>query len=146
MGEQYQRALEVACWYVDHEPVPDSPEGDRFEVLLMLIEAYENTIYPASAPDPVAAIKFRMEQAGLVAKDLVAMIGKLDRVYEIINCKRPLILAMIRRLQAGLHISAESLISGSASSGWFPAQCAVLTVHFSASARTRSYFCLASSS
>ncbi len=113
--EQCQQALEAASWYVDHEPVPGSPEGDRFEVLLMLIEAYENAVYPVTAPDPVAAIKFRMEQAGLAAKDLVPMIGKLNRVYEILNYKRPLSLAMIRRLHAGLHISAESLISGSAS-------------------------------
>jgi HTH-type transcriptional regulator/antitoxin HigA len=81
----------------------------------MLIEAYESAVYPVTAPDPVAAIKFRMEQAGLAAKDLVPMIGKLNRVYEILNYKRPLTLAMIRRLHAGLHISAESLISGSAS-------------------------------
>ena len=113
--EQYQLALEAASWYVNHEPVPGSPEGDRFEVLLMLIEAYESTVYPVTAPDQVEAIKFRMEQAGLVAKDLVPMIGKLNRVYEILNYKRPLTLAMIRRLHAGLHISAESLISRSAS-------------------------------
>ncbi len=113
--EHYQQSLEAASWYVDHEPVPGSLEGDRFEILLMLIEAYESTVYPVTAPDPVAAIKFRMEQAGLVAKDLVPMIGKLNRVYEILNYKRPLTLAMIRRLHVGLHISAESLISSSAS-------------------------------
>jgi HTH-type transcriptional regulator/antitoxin HigA len=89
---------------------PGTPEGDRLDVLATLVEAWERKRYPMELPDPVEAIRFRMEQSGLVAKDLVPMIGKLNRVYEILNRKRPLTLQMIRRLHEDLGIPAESLI------------------------------------
>ena len=108
--EDYRVALREASASFDHEPEPGTPAGDRFEILLMLLEDYERKHHPIAPPDPVEAIKFRMAQSGLTAKDLTPMIGKLNRVYEILSYKRPLTLAMIRRLHEDLHIPAESLI------------------------------------
>ena len=96
--------------YFDNEPEPGTPEGDRFEVLLTLFEAYEARHFPIDLPDPVEAIKFRMEQGGLTPKDLVPAIGRLNRVYEILARKRPLTLAMIWQLHEKFGIPAESLI------------------------------------
>ena len=108
--KDYKAALrEVAPFFVN-EPKPGTPEGDRFEGMITLIEAYEAKHFPIDLPDPVEAIKFRMEQAGLTPKDLQPMIGQLNRVYEVLNRKRPLSLAMIRKLHEGLGIPAESLI------------------------------------
>lgn len=87
-----------------------SPEGERLDVMVTLVEAYERKHYPLDLPDPVEAIKFRMEQMALAPKDLVPMIGQINRVYEILNRKRPLTLQMIRRLHQKLGIPAESLI------------------------------------
>ena len=89
---------------------PDTPEGERLDVLVTLVEAYEREHYPLELPDPVEAIKFVMEQRGLTVKDLVPMIGRANRVYEVLNRKRPLTLKMIWRLHQGLGIPAESLI------------------------------------
>jgi HTH-type transcriptional regulator/antitoxin HigA len=88
----------------------DTPEGERLDVLATLVEAYEKKHYRLDLPDPVEAIKFRMEQSGLGPKDLVPMIGQLNRVYEVLSRKRPLTLQMIRRLHLDLGIPAESLI------------------------------------
>ena len=88
----------------------DTPEGDRLDVLVTLVEAYEAKHYPLDLPDPVEAIKFTMEQKGLTVKDLEPMIGRSNRVYEILNHTRPLTLKMIWRLHQGLGIPAESLI------------------------------------
>ena len=87
-----------------------TPEGDLLDILATLVEAYERKAYPMDAPDPVEAIKFHMEQNGMTAKDLQPMIGRINRVYEVLNHTRPLTLAMIRRLHAELNIPAESLI------------------------------------
>ena len=87
-----------------------TPEGERLDVLVTLVEAYEAKHYPIDLPDPVEAIKFAMEQRGLTVKDLVPMIGGTNRVYEVLNRKRPLTLQMIQRLHKGLGISAECLI------------------------------------
>lgn len=106
----YKSALREVSAYFDNEPEPRTPEGDRFEVLLTLVEAYEAKHFPVELPDPVEAIKFRMEQAGLTPKDLVPAIGRLNRVYEILSRKRPLTLAMIWRLHEEFGIPAESLI------------------------------------
>ena len=89
---------------------PDTPQGDRLDLLVTLIEAYEQRHFPLDLPDPVAAIQFQMEQKGLAPKDLEPMIGRSNRVYEILNRKRPLTLKMIWRLHRGLGIPAESLI------------------------------------
>lgn len=91
-----------------------TPEGERLDVLVTLVEAYEKKHYHFDLPDPVEAIKFRMEQMALAPKDLVPMIGQINRVYEILNRKRPLTLQMIRRLHRELGIPAESLIKESA--------------------------------
>lgn len=109
----YRATLREVSAFFDHEPEPGTPEGDRFDILLTLVEAYETKHFPVDLPDPVEAIKFRMEQGGLTPKDLEPMIGRMNRVYEILNRKRPLTLAMIRKLHAGLGIPAESLIRAS---------------------------------
>jgi HTH-type transcriptional regulator/antitoxin HigA len=88
-----------------------SLEADEMEILVTLIEAYENKHYPISAADPIEAIKFRMEQQGLVAKDLEPFIGSSGRVSEVLNRKRRLTLKMIKRLHEGLHIPYDSLLS-----------------------------------
>ena len=88
----------------------NTPEGERLDVLVTLVEAYERKHFPLDLPDPVEAIKFRMEQIDLSPKDLVPMIGQLNRVYEVLNHKRPLTLKMIWRLHNQLGIPAESLI------------------------------------
>jgi HTH-type transcriptional regulator/antitoxin HigA len=108
--EDYRAAMRQAAGYFDQDPDPESPEGEHFEVLLTLIEAYEAKHFPIDLPDPVEAIKFRMQQAGLSPKDLEPMIGRSNRVYEILARKRPLTLSMIRKLHSGLGIPAESLI------------------------------------
>ena len=87
-----------------------SSEGERLDVLVTLVEAYERRHFPMDLPDPIEAIRFSMEQKGLAAKDLVPMIGQINRVYEVLNGKRPLTLQMIRRLHRELGIPAESLI------------------------------------
>ena len=88
----------------------NTADGERLDVLVTLIEAYERKHFPLELPDPVEAIKFQMEQKGLTPKDLEPMIGRLNRVYEILNHKRPLTLKMIWKLHRGLDIPAESLI------------------------------------
>lgn len=88
----------------------DTPEGDRLDVLVTLVEAWEVRNYPLEFPDPIAAIRYHMELNGLAAKDLVPYIGGRNRVYEVLNRKRPLSLKMIRHLHKGLGIPAESLI------------------------------------
>lgn len=88
----------------------NSPEGDRLDVLVTLVEAYEAKHFPLDLPDPVEAIKFVMEQRNLSVKDLVPYIGQPNRVYEVLNRKRPLTMAMAWKLHKGLGIPAESLI------------------------------------
>lgn len=87
-----------------------TPEGERLDVLATLVEAYERRHFPMDLPDPVEAIRFRMEQSGLSPKDLVPVIGQLNRVYEVLSRKRPLTLKMVWRLHRDLGIPAESLI------------------------------------
>ena len=106
----YKAALAEVSPLFDREPQPGTPEGDRFDVLVTLIEAYEREHFPIEAPDPVEAIKFRMEQKGLSPKDLQPMIGRLNRVYEVLAGSRPLTMNMVRRLHRDLGIPAESLI------------------------------------
>lgn len=89
---------------------PDTPEGEKLDVMVTLIEAYEAKHFPMDLPDPVEAIKFEMERNSLTARDLEPMIGKRNRVYEILNRKRPLTLKMIWKLHEGLGIPAQALI------------------------------------
>lgn len=88
-----------------------SIEADEMEILVTLIEAYENKHYPISAADSIEAIKFRMEQQGLTQKDLEPFIGSSGRVSEVLSGKRGLSLAMVKRLHDGLQIPYESLLS-----------------------------------
>jgi len=106
--EEYENAL------VELEPLMDAEPGSKaeetLELLSLLIEKYENEHYPITLPDPIEAIKFRMEQQGLTQKDLIPYIGPQGRVSEVLNGKRPLTLTMIRNLNAALEIPAEVLI------------------------------------
>ena len=106
----YQAALKQLSAYFDNEPAPNTEAGDRFEIVSLLVEAYEARRFPIESPDPIEAIRFRMEQGGLTVKDLVPSIGPPNRVYEVLNRKRSLTLDMIRKLHRNLGIPAESLI------------------------------------
>lgn len=89
---------------------PGTPDGDRLEVLLALVELYEAKAHPIPPSDPIDAIEFMMEQRGLTRRDLEPLIGHRGRVAEVLNRKRPLTLDMIRRLSKELHIPAEILV------------------------------------
>lgn len=106
----YKAALRELSAYFNSEPEPGTEDGDRFEILATLVEAYEDKHFPIEAPDPIEAIRFRMEQGGLTVKDLVPSIGQPNRVYEVLNRKRSLTIDMIRNLHRNLGIPAESLI------------------------------------
>ena len=90
----------------------NTPQGDRLDVLVTLVEPWEAKHYPLDLPDPIEAIKYHMEQKGLNANDLIPFVGGRNRVYEVLARKRPLTLKMIRRLHEGLGIPADSLIKG----------------------------------
>ena len=107
----YKATLKEISALMDADPDAGTPQGDRLDILTTLVQAFEATHVPITAPDPVEAIKFRMEQSGLSVKDLEPFIGKSNRVYEVLNRKRPLTLAMIRRLHQSLGIPAEVLIA-----------------------------------
>lgn len=104
----YRAALAEAerLWDTD----PETPDGDRADVLATLIEAYEAEHHPIPAPDPIAAIEFMMDQKGLRRRDLEAAIGSRGRVSEVLNRKRPLTLPMVRALGELLDIPAEILV------------------------------------
>jgi HTH-type transcriptional regulator/antitoxin HigA len=106
--EDYQAALSEVESLMTAEF--GTPEGDRLDVLATLVEAYEARHFPMDIADPIEAIKFQMEQKGLTPKDLEPMIGRLNRVYEVLSRARPLTLPMIWRLHKGLGIPAEALI------------------------------------
>jgi HTH-type transcriptional regulator/antitoxin HigA len=89
---------------------PNTPDGDNLEILITLIEAYEEKHYPIDPPDPIEAIKFRMEQKGLRKVDLALMMGGKNRVSEVLSGKKPLTLKMIKNLHKEIGIPYESLI------------------------------------
>ena len=107
----YKAALKIIEGLMD--ATAGTPDGDRLDVLSVLVEAYETKNFPIDAPDPVEAIKFRMEQQGLERRDLEPMIGTRARVSEVLSGKRGLSLNMIRRLNTGLNIPAGVLIQES---------------------------------
>lgn len=109
----YKAALKILSHYFDNEPYAGSEDADRFEILITLVQSYESKHHAILPPDPIEAIKFRMEQEGLSPKDLEPMIGRSNRVYEILNHKRSLTLPMIWKLHHGLGIPAEVLIQPS---------------------------------
>ena len=88
----------------------DTPQGDELDILVTLIEKYEALHHPIDAPNPIEAIRFRMDQIGLKDKDLIPYIGKSGRVSEVLGFKRKLTLNMIRKLHTELNIPTESLI------------------------------------
>lgn len=106
--EDYQNAL--GRLEVIFEAKKGTEQGDELEILSILIDNYENENFPIELPDPIEAIKFRMEQLGMKQKDLAEMVGFKSRVSEILNKKRKLTLKMIRKLNMTLHIPTEVLI------------------------------------
>ncbi|AZD04438.1 helix-turn-helix domain-containing protein [Pseudomonas chlororaphis] len=108
--QDYRAALKQVSALFDNEPEPGTAEGDYFDVMITLIEAYEAKHFPIDLPNPIDAIKFRMEQSGLSAADLAPAIGRTNRVYEVLNGKRALTLPMIWKLHQLFGIPAESLI------------------------------------
>lgn len=107
----YKATLKEIAALMETDPEQGTQEGDRLDILVTLVQAYEAKHVLIEAPDPVEAIKFRMEQSGLSIKDLEPIIGRSNRVYEVLNRKRPLTLAMIRRLHKNLGIPASALIA-----------------------------------
>lgn len=107
--EDYNAMLAQVSLLIEMDPDPDSLEGERLEVLGLLVKNYEATKFPITAPSPIEAIKFRMEQSGMAIADMKPYIGPPNRVYEVLNGTRPLSLGMIRRLMK-LGIPAEVLI------------------------------------
>jgi HTH-type transcriptional regulator / antitoxin HigA len=89
---------------------PGTPEGDELELLMLLVETYEAKAFPIDLPDPIEAIRFRMEQANLKQKDLIPIFGSKSKVSEVLNGKRELSLTMIRKLTRELGIPAEVLL------------------------------------
>ncbi|KAA5838640.1 helix-turn-helix domain-containing protein [Pseudomonas chlororaphis] len=108
--QDYRAALKQVSVLFDNEPEPGTEQGDYFDVMITLIEAYEAKHFPVDLPNPIDAIKFRMEQSGLSAADLAPAIGRTNRVYEVLNGKRALTLPMIWKLHQLFGIPAESLI------------------------------------
>lgn len=106
--KDYEQALS-RLEEIFHAPA-DTPEGDEAEVLSILIEKYEDKHYPIEAPDPIEAIKFRMEQMGMRKKDLAEVIGYKSRVSEVLSRRRKLTLKMIRNLHEKMNIPYESLM------------------------------------
>ncbi|WP_370417097.1 type II toxin-antitoxin system HigA family antitoxin (plasmid) [Pantoea vagans] len=111
----YEAALAAVSPLFDNQPESGGEVGDFLEVMILLIEKYEQEHYPIEAPDPVEAIKFRMEQMGLTAKDLVPAIGCPNRVYKVLNHKRALTLPMIRNLHKMFNIPLASLLGAAQS-------------------------------
>ena len=107
--KDYEQALERLEVIFDADS--NSKEGDEAEILSLLIDNYENQHYPIEAPDPIEAIKIRMEEMNLKQKDLVGVIGGKSRVSEILNKKKRLTVDMIRELERILHISASVLVN-----------------------------------
>ena len=108
--QDYQEALKLVEDLMSRDPNPESKEGEQLNLVSTLIQEYEERMFPEMLPDPVEAIKFRMEQANLKPVDLIPYIGSRSRVSEILSRKRPLTLNMIRALSTGLGIPAKVLI------------------------------------
>lgn len=89
----------------------DTPEGDELDLLVTLVESYEMKNYPIAPPDPIDAIKFRMEQMGMTKSDMIKYLGSQSRVSEVLNRKRSLTLKMVRSLYKGLKIPADILLT-----------------------------------
>ena len=108
----YRNTLKEVSKLVELDPPLGSNDGDRLDILVTMVQAYEARHFSLDIPDPVDAIKFRMEQQGLTPRDLEVYIGSSGRVSEVLNRKRSLSLRMVKRLHDGLRIPYESLLSG----------------------------------
>lgn len=108
--QDHEQALSRLMVLMDLDPKQDTVEGDELDVLALLIEKYEEEVFPMDSPDPIEAIKFRMDQQGLIKKDLIPYFGSASKVTEVLNGTRNLSINMIRKLNAGLGISADVLI------------------------------------
>ena len=106
--EDYDSALARIDELMDADP--GTPESDELELLVTLVELYEKVAYPIDLPDPIEAIKFRMDQMGLKQKDLIPYIGSRSKVSEVLSRQRPLSITMIRKLHEGLGIPADVLL------------------------------------
>jgi len=107
---EYEAALDEIEQYFENEPRSGTAEADRFDLLALVIEDYEKKHWPIDAPDPVEAIRFRMESGGLSQADLGRLLGSRQRASDILRRRRPLTLSMIRRLHREWDIPAEALI------------------------------------
>jgi HTH-type transcriptional regulator/antitoxin HigA len=111
-NDDYEWALKEIDTLMDSEL--NTPEGDRLDILSALVDAYEKKYFPIDDPDPIEAIKFRMEQGGLTAKDLVPYIGQRSHVYEVLNRKRPISMNMAKKLHKHLKIPAALFLKETA--------------------------------
>jgi HTH-type transcriptional regulator/antitoxin HigA len=107
--EDHENALLRIATLMNAEP--GTPEEDELDILATLVDVYESKHFPIEAPDPITAIRFRMEQQGLTRKDLEPLIGSRARVSEVLSGKRKLNLSMVRKVRSGLGISADLLIA-----------------------------------
>ncbi|QEP41895.1 hypothetical protein D5085_01275 [Ectothiorhodospiraceae bacterium BW-2] len=105
-GAEHEQALNRLMTLMQLDPVENSPQADELELLALLIEHYEQQQYPVDPPDPIDAIRFRMDQMEMSQRELIPYIGSASKVSDVLNRKRPLSISMIRRLTQGLGISA----------------------------------------
>ena len=107
---EYEETLRTLGSLLDRDPAPGTPENEDLELLILLVQNYESRQYQFVSPDPIEAIKFRLEQQNLTSRDLIPYIGSRSKVSEVLSRKRPLTLSMIRALHSGLGIPANVLI------------------------------------
>ena len=111
---EHREALEALDRLLVHDPEPGTLEADELDLLALVVETYEKERFPIAPPNPVDAIRFRMDQAGLSRRDLVPYLGSKSKVSEVLSGKRSLSLRMIRRLHEGLGIPLEVLVGKTA--------------------------------
>lgn len=109
--EQYEAFLEWVDEQFDQKPIPDSPEGDRLQIALLLIKAYEDVHFQIPTPDPIEAIKLKMEEKGLRNRDLAEWIGSKSYISALLNRKKPLTLKLAKLFHERLGIPAQVLLS-----------------------------------
>src|SRR5467141_29626 len=110
--KEHETALAEISSLIDRDPDPGTPEADRLELLTLLVENFESDAFPKRVPEPLEAIRFRMEQQNLKQRDLVPYIGSPSKVSEVLSGKRPLTLSMMRALHSQLGIPAAVLLHG----------------------------------
>ena len=106
----YQETLDRVDALLTLEPDPSSPEGEELKVLLLLVKEYEDRVYPIPMPEPIEAIRLKMDELGLKSKDLIPAIGSKSYVSSVLNRRKPMTLSMARNLHKLLHIPADVLL------------------------------------